>query len=211
MKVFISWSKERSRHIAQSLRDWLPSVLQEVEPWMSNTDVGAGQNWQLELSKQLDDCKVGIICVTPENQLEPWLNFEAGALQSSRDRPFVCPYIYDMEPGDLKPPLGYFQCMTANKEGTKKLISDINKHLHKNINPTHWEPIFEALWNNFEVKLTTCQKALSLTPQRSDTDMIREILQNTRSLIRRAVWQVSPDALDENETSILIDYLMEGR
>ncbi len=185
MKVFISWSKDRSRHIAQSLRDWLPCVLQEVEPWMSNTDIGAGQNWQSELSKKLDDCRVGIICVTPENQLEPWLNFEAGALQSLRDKPFVCPYIFDMEPGDLKPPLGHFQSKRADKEGTKQLVSDINNNcLSKKVNAGHWETIFEALWAQFQAKLSGCPKPGTVAVQRSERDMIDEILENTRVLLR---------------------------
>lgn len=32
MKVFISWSGERSQALAQALRDWLPLVLHFVEP-----------------------------------------------------------------------------------------------------------------------------------------------------------------------------------
>jgi hypothetical protein len=34
MKVFISWSGETSHAVAQTLRFWLPSVLQYVEPYV---------------------------------------------------------------------------------------------------------------------------------------------------------------------------------
>ena len=33
MKVFIGWSGERSKALAQSLHDWIPLVLHNVEPW----------------------------------------------------------------------------------------------------------------------------------------------------------------------------------
>jgi hypothetical protein len=42
MRVFISWSGEPSRSIAQALGDWLPMVVQHVEAWMSDMDIESG-------------------------------------------------------------------------------------------------------------------------------------------------------------------------
>ena len=39
MKIFISWSGEQSREMAEALRDWIPDVLPEAEPWMSVADI----------------------------------------------------------------------------------------------------------------------------------------------------------------------------
>ena len=41
--VFITWSKERSKAAALALRGWLPLVIQAVEPWMSDKDIGKGK------------------------------------------------------------------------------------------------------------------------------------------------------------------------
>jgi hypothetical protein len=35
MKVFLSWSEERSRTAAEAFKSWIEEVLQCVEPWMS--------------------------------------------------------------------------------------------------------------------------------------------------------------------------------
>src|ERR1700749_560604 len=67
MKVFISWSGTRSRAVANALHPWLPDVLQQMEPWMSQRDIGAGARWSQELDEQLESTQFGIICVTPEN------------------------------------------------------------------------------------------------------------------------------------------------
>ena len=60
MKVFISWSGERSKHIAEILRDWIPSVLQAVKPYFSPDDVGKGSRWSTEIAKELDASRIGL-------------------------------------------------------------------------------------------------------------------------------------------------------
>lgn len=91
--VFISWSGERSRWVADALRDWLPAVLQSVKPWMS-ADIKKGTRGQTTISDKLDKVKVGIVCLTPENLQEPWILFEAGALSKAVDKnSYVCTYL----------------------------------------------------------------------------------------------------------------------
>lgn len=67
MKVFISWSGERSKLLANALCEWLKPVLQSVEVWMSEADIEAGDRWGQEVAKELSASNFGIICVTPEN------------------------------------------------------------------------------------------------------------------------------------------------
>src|SRR5205807_1107469 len=52
MKVFISWSGSRSHKVALILRNWLPSVLQHVDPWLSSEDIDKGARWIVELGTQ---------------------------------------------------------------------------------------------------------------------------------------------------------------
>ena len=50
-----------------------------------------------EIAKALDETKFGVFCVTPENQGEPWLNFEAGALSKTvTERTYVCAYLIEL-------------------------------------------------------------------------------------------------------------------
>jgi hypothetical protein len=91
MKVFISWSGERSRAVAEALWEWLPNVIQTVNPWVSLADIEKGARWSTEIASQLETCCVGLICLTPENLSAPWLLFEAGAISKTLDKAFVCP------------------------------------------------------------------------------------------------------------------------
>src|SRR5689334_3268326 len=78
--IFISWSGDRSKAVALALREWLPMVIQSVDVWMSETDIAKGSRSMLEVMQKLSAADFGLICLTPENQLRPWILFEAGAI-----------------------------------------------------------------------------------------------------------------------------------
>lgn len=100
MRVFIRWSGERSRTVAQSLRDWLPLVLHYVVPWLSEADVEAGERWAQSVATELAASNFGIVCVTSENVSSPWILFEAGALTKSLETSRVIPLLLDLEFSD---------------------------------------------------------------------------------------------------------------
>jgi hypothetical protein len=80
MKIFISWSGNRSKEMAVALKGWIKAVLQATEPWISANDIDGGSVWFSKITEQLKDSQVGIICLTPENLNEPWI------LRSTRSR-----------------------------------------------------------------------------------------------------------------------------
>ncbi|WP_063608410.1 TIR domain-containing protein [Shouchella clausii] len=85
MKVFLSWSGSESEQLAKIFKDWLPNVLQYVEPYMSSQDINLGERWNNNISASLEDSTFGLIFVTPNNINAPWLNYEAGALSKTFD------------------------------------------------------------------------------------------------------------------------------
>lgn len=94
MKIFISWSGSMSQAIAEALHDWLPRVIQAVQPWLSSTNIDKGARWSDDIAAQLEETKFGLICLTRENLEAPWILFEAGALSKTLDRTYVCPYLF---------------------------------------------------------------------------------------------------------------------
>lgn len=196
MKVFISWSKPRSREVAAALRDWLRKVIQSCDPWMSSVDIEAGQRWSAEIESELEASSVGIICVTPENQAEPWLNFEAGAISKKigKDRlSRVAPYLLNMKNEDLRQPLGQFQSKVADRDGTFELVRMVNGAQEKPLADPVLKATFDLWWPELEGKLKEiAQKAHPLTPKRSSDDKIDELLDLARAIARR---------LDEKEQS----------
>jgi hypothetical protein len=77
MRVFISWSGETSKLLAEILRQWLPAVIQAVKPYYSPDDITKGTRWSGEIAKILEESKIGLICLTGQNLDAPWIMFEA--------------------------------------------------------------------------------------------------------------------------------------
>ena len=126
MKVFLSWSGERSKAVATALSTWLADVIQSVVRWMSDHDIQAGSRWGANLDSELEQTNFGVLCLESDNLEKPWLLFEAGSLAKSISIARVVPYRLDVSATDVKPPLSQFQGVDATKEGTLKLIQSIN-------------------------------------------------------------------------------------
>lgn len=127
MKVFLSWSGNKSHRVALVFRDWLPSVIQSVTPYVSSEDIDKGARWSTDIAHELEDSNFGILCVTKENLNEPWLSFEAGALSKTIDKSYVTPFLFDIKKSEVDGPLLQFQFTVFEKNDIMKLMKTINE------------------------------------------------------------------------------------
>ena len=199
MKIFISWSGDRSKQVAEALGDWLRHVIQPVKPWISARDVEKGARWRIVLAKQLEESRVGISCVTRDNQHNPWLLYEAGSLAKSVEESYLWTYLLDLSPSDVTGPLAEFQHTRANEEETKELVKTINRALGENRLPEDVvDTAFEKYWPDLQKKLRAIPQApVSAPPVREPRDMIEEILDLVRGLAR--------DRVDEQQRARFMD------
>jgi hypothetical protein len=123
VKVFIGWSLDRSRHVAVVLRDWLRKLIDDIEPWVSETDIHSGEPWFAELTKGLEGAEFGIVLITQENAESTWMHFEAGALSNQVKKAKVCPYLLDFPKStSLTGPFAHLQYKMANQKETLALL-----------------------------------------------------------------------------------------
>ena len=67
VNVILSWSGDTSKQVAEALREWIPKVIQRVEPWLSTVSIRSGGVWFTELFDALKDARFMIGCMTPDN------------------------------------------------------------------------------------------------------------------------------------------------
>src|SRR5687768_17152232 len=190
MKLFISWSGERSKLLAESLRDWLPGVINAVEPWLSSYDIDPGARWGPALARQLENTKYGIICLTPENLTAPWILFEAGALSKYVEDARVVPLILDLKPTDIKGPLTQFQSLRVKENDIKILVTKINQAVieagEKSVEQAVIERSFKLWWPELKESINAIPEVGSgvKKSERSEREMIEEILLLVRSSLQ---------------------------
>jgi len=101
MKIFISWSGRRSGSFAEELKPWLEQVLPGTEVWSSIDDIDKGDIWFTEIIDGLKSCHCGVVCVTRENHVAPWLHFEAGGMVKGLGKAHVAVIALDMDYEEL--------------------------------------------------------------------------------------------------------------
>jgi hypothetical protein len=213
MKIFISWSGNVSKHVAEALAQWLRDVNHSLSTWVSSRDIQVGARWWIDLAVQLRDTRFGVICVTPSNLTAPWLLFEAGALAKTveglagspssggsrndvDENSFVCPYLIGgLRAADLpQGPLSQFQSAESTEAGTLALLKSINSVLTR-VAPEHaydeerLRRAFDHWWSDLGQKLKDLpdeESNVVRVPTRSPQEIIEETLNLVRGLVRRS-------------------------
>jgi len=189
MRIFISWSGERSRLVGELIDEWIRCVLQAVDPWISSNDIDRGSLWFTEINDQLRDVSIGIICLTKENKDKPWILFEAGALLKGLSTSRICTLLVDLEPKDIEDPLAQLNHTKPNKDGMRKLVKSLNVALgEQKLNDRVVNDVFEMYYPKFEESFAAILKDTPETTPvkvRDKEDVMDEMLNVLRGLDKR--------------------------
>jgi hypothetical protein len=155
---------------------------------MSELDIDAGARWSTEVGRQLNHSNCGVMCITSDNVTEPWINFEAGALSKIVTESRVCTYLHGLKPTDISGPLTEFQAKATDKDGTRAVLETLNKSLDDlALEAGALDKAFDKWWSDLEGELSKIPLIPALRnrpPQRSDRELLEEILGRVRDLER---------------------------
>jgi len=194
MDVFISWSGSQSHHVAEALRQYLPQMINAVNPYLSSADIDAGARWATDIAGKLEQSRVGILCLTPGNLESIWIHFEAGALSKTLERTFVCLYLVGLEPFQLKGPLTQFQAKRANEVETRRLVETINAALGAHaLSADHLAEAFDVWWPKLKERLDGLGEESAPVTKRSERDMLEELVALARRQARDSLEPTQAD------------------
>lgn len=191
MKVFISWSGEFSRKVAERLSVWIPTIVQSVDVFYSPDDIAKGENWGNRLSEELEQNNFGIVCLTPENVTAPWIHFEAGALSKATNSR-VSAIMLGVTPSDIKGPLARLQNTAYTQEDFFRLFQSISNSSDSPLKPETLKNAFDNSWERLMRDIdaiikdytsrTSASKENDAAHEARDSEAIQEILRIVRSL-----------------------------
>jgi hypothetical protein len=182
MKLFVSWSGDTSRQIAQHFREWLPLVNQTIEPFMSEEDTDKGAHWSSTIRRELEQSAFGVVILTPENVESTWLHFEAGAIAKSVEEGRVVPILFGLGHAEVQQPLSMFQSVLFEKDDVFRLVRSINNAAGSSArDERQLETVFDSFWPKLESsirpKMTKLRNALPKHEQKKlEHDRILEEL-----------------------------------
>src|SRR3954447_17273409 len=98
MRIFVSWSGDRSKAAALALKSLLQDVLGDSIDVFFSDHINPGELWAQRLGRELEQSDFGVLCLTRDNFLAPWLLFEAGAIANKFGSGRVVPYLIEEIP-----------------------------------------------------------------------------------------------------------------
>lgn len=124
MRLFISHVTEEA-DVAVALQRRLRETVPGVDPFVSSTDIGAGQAWLAEVSEAVEDAAMMIVLCSPRSVDRTWVNFEAGAGFGRQVE--VVPVCHGgLRAADLPLPLSIFNVVDiAARGGVEELFASV--------------------------------------------------------------------------------------
>lgn len=191
MKVFVSWSGQTSREIAEFLYGWLPSVVQAIEPRTSSADTAKGARWLDQLDRMLE-VESAILCLTPTNLRSNSMSFEAGALANrAAGAGFVVALLYEVSPTQIEGPLQQFRKISFQRDELWGLVRQMNSLCPVPVSESSLIRSFERNYQEvasavdmFEVMLQR-EKRGETQPRRSTDEILADLLSTQQSVSNR--------------------------
>jgi predicted ATP-binding protein involved in virulence len=155
MRVFTSWSGERSKAAAFGLKSLLQDLFEDTVQVFVSDGITPGEGWAQRFGTELGQAEFGILCITDDNWQSPWLLLEAGAIANKFASSRVVPYLIDaLPPASERSPLSQFQKVRADREGTYQLVEYINGIRENPKDPDRLAKSFRKWWPDLEQTLT---------------------------------------------------------
>ena len=183
MKVFISWSGDPAKEVAEKLRTWLPTVLAgNVQCFVSSQDIRRGERGLDVIAAELQDRDYGIVVLTKDNMSSPWVNFEAGALGKSLGAGKVAPLLLDVTRADVEGPVAQFQnTLLTDRDDMLQFVRDMAL-LTPGVPEDSVVTLFDAKWGELEQVVEHAAGLGDPVTTRSVESMLEEVLEHVRSL-----------------------------
>ena len=186
-KIFLSWSGDISRQIAEIFYQYLPSYV-DAEYFLALRDNKLGEDWGERVKKELRETNIGIFFFTEQNLDAPWMIYEAGAI-GKLDGSRVFPLYFGVSrhhDGPIKEL--HYQSASFNKSTYEKLIESLYElcnggEIHY---PAKWELLLDKLFNSMEKEIQNIlSKAEAKKSDSTSFDLQRiEVKNPTENLIQ---------------------------
>lgn len=187
-RIFISWSLPSSQRTAAKAYAFFRKLFPTFSFFYSSENISTGQRWYDVISDRLDDCNIGVIVVTKENYLRPWIHYEAGALAKVVTKARVMPLLCGVSNRLVADtPLSAFQAADLGKAGIRRIADSIREITGYEQDEADFSEHFESLWERYGEALGT--------------------VESEEEIVSGPVVEEAPTS--ENETSSRLDQLTE--
>lgn len=170
-QIFISWSHNEERQIAELLKKLLLECF-NVQVFVSSQDISCDEDFGNAIRENLKAADYGIVCLTKRTRFEPWIMFEAGVLMGRHDFSKVSFILFDMKFEDMPAPIKTHQALLFEQEDIRKLLTTVRDRLsllERNSVPD----VINEQWSQFSEKISSL---LSEIPQQTKEEAQIKIL-----------------------------------
>ena len=171
MRVFISWSTERSKKLAAAIKQLIRHTTTAADPWFSEEDVLSGRLAIADIFRELEEARHGFLCLTNETRERSWPMFDAGALAREVGRANVVPVTLDYEPSLVPGPLKEFQGHHArDKDKWLKSLRELNQKTSRPLDDDVLARLFDPAWAAFVEALDAIPDTTTEAPPKPSLD-----------------------------------------